>query len=202
MMCSVSYSMTSGKSEPILWADGLVGGFQFVHWYKPQKYYQYSRNCDLLAVIEPLLQALRSTHADASLLIISACNDDRDSMRKWSLAHDKLVAINSVASSAGITATMAVVTQSATGHLNGWPSNPFDQEECYARATVAATRSQSLTVIMSQIDMMGIMGMIQVLAARAHPIQEVYQAASNWTMPELGAGETQLEQSDKEIASW
>ena len=60
--------------------DGLVGGFQFVHWYKPQKYYQYSRNCDLLAVIEPLLQKLRSTHAEGSLLIMSACNDDRDSM--------------------------------------------------------------------------------------------------------------------------
>ena len=69
-------------------------------------------------------------------------------------------------------------------------------------ATVAATRSQSLTVILSQIDMMGIIGMIQVLAARAHPIQEVYQATSNWTMPELRAGETQLEQSDREIASW
>ena len=40
------------------------------------------------------------------------------------------------------------------------------------------------------------------LAARAHPIQEVYQATSNWTMPELRAGETQLEQSDREIASW
>ena len=77
--------------------DGLVGGFQFVHWYKPQKYYQYSRNCDLLAVIEPLLQALRSTHAEGSLLIMSACNDDRDSMPKWNLAHEKLVAINSVA---------------------------------------------------------------------------------------------------------
>ena len=37
--------------------------------------------------------------------------------------------------------------------------------------------------------MMGIIGMIQVLAARAHPIQEVYQATSNWTMPELRAGE-------------
>ena len=57
-------------------------------------------------------------------------------------------------------------------------------------------------VILSQIDMMGIIGMIQVLAARAHPIQEVYQATSNWTMPELRAGETQLEQSDREIASW
>ena len=50
--------------------------------------------------------------------------------------------------------------------------------------------------------MMGIMGMIQVLAARAHPIQEVFQTNSNWTMPELCAGETQLEQSDKEIAPW
>ena len=137
--------------------DGLVGGFQFVHWYQPQKYYQYSRNCDLLAVIEPLLQKLRSTHAEGSLLIMSACNDDRDSVRKWDLAQDKLIAINSVASSAGSTATMAVVAQSATGRLNGWPSYPFDQEECYARATVAATRSQSLTVILSQIDMMGIM---------------------------------------------
>ena len=80
--------------------DGLAGGFQFVHWYKPQKYYQYSRNCDLLAVIEPLLQAVRTAHDDASLLVMSANNDDRDSMRKWDLAQDKLVAFNSVASSA------------------------------------------------------------------------------------------------------
>ena len=38
--------------------DGLVGGFQLVHWHRPQKYYQYSRNCDLRAVIEPLLHEL------------------------------------------------------------------------------------------------------------------------------------------------
>ena len=121
-------------------------------------------------------------------------------MRKWEITQDELVAFNSVASSAGSTATMAVLVQSATGH--GWPSYPFDQEECYARATVAATRSQSLTVIVSPLDMMGIMGMIQVLAARAHPIQEVFQTTSSWTMPELREGEIQLEQSDKEIASW
>ena len=180
--------------------DGLVGGFQFVHWYKPQKYYQYSRNCDLLAVIEPLFQALRATHDDASLLVMSANNDDRDTMRKWDLAQDKSVAFNSVASSAGSTATMAVVVQSAMGHLNG-RAIPLIRK-CYARATVAATRSQSLTVILSQIDMMSIIGMIQVLAARTHLIQEVYQATSNWTMPELRTGETQLEQSDREIASW
>ena len=205
MTCSVScFQMESGKLEPIHWEalmGCMVGGFQLVHWYKFQKYYQYSRNCDLLAVIEPL-RTLRSLQAEGSLLVMSANNDDRDSMRKWEIAQDELVAFNSVASSAGSTATMAVLVQSATGHLNGWPSYPFDQEECYARATVAATRSQSLTVIVSPLDMMGIMGMIQVLAARAHPIQEVFQTTSSWTMPELREGETQLEQSDKEIASW
>ena len=182
--------------------DGLVGGFQLVHWAWPQKCYQYSRNSDLRSVIEPLLQRLRSTHPSGSLLIMSASNDDRDSMREWGLSQDELVSINSVASSAGSTATMAVLVQSATGHLKGWPRYPFDQEECYARATVAATRSQSLTVLASPIDMMGIMGMIQVLAARAHPIAEVRQTISNWTMPAWGNGETQLEQSDREIASW
>ena len=45
-----------------------------------------------------------------------------------------------------------------------WRQGSEDEEECYARATVAAARSQSLTVIISQLDMMGIMGMIQVLA--------------------------------------
>ena len=102
----------------------------------------YSGTSHKSAVIEPVLRKLRFSHADGSLLVMSANNDDRDSMRKWELAQDELVAFNSVASSAGSTATMAVLVQSATGHLNGWPSYPFDQEECHARATVAATRSQ------------------------------------------------------------
>ena len=179
MLCEVLDGKWKIGTHTLGGTDGLVGGFQLVHWAWPQKYYQYSRNSDLRSVIEPL-----------------------HTMREWDLSQDELVSINSVASSAGSTATMAVLVQSATGHVNGRPRYPFDQEECYARATVAATRSQSLTVIVSQIDMMGIMGMTQVLAARAHPIAEVYQTNSNWTMPELRNGETQLEQSEKEIASW
>ena len=112
--------------------DGLVGGFQFVHWYRPQKYYQYSRNCDLRAVIEPLLQRLRATHPEGSLLIMSASNDDRDSMRKWDLAQDDLIAINSVASSAGSTATMAVVVQSATDSC-GYPITKLNSRSVATR---------------------------------------------------------------------
>ena len=131
--CDMLFELLHGKwtigTHTLGGTDGLVGGFQLVHWAWPQKYYQHSRNSDLRSVIEPLLQRLRSTHPNESLLVMSANNDDRDSMREWDLSQDELVSINSVASSAGSTATMAVLVQSATGHLNGWPRYPFDHKK-------------------------------------------------------------------------
>ena len=59
--------------------------------------------------------------------------------------------------------------------MNGNVNDEFDMEECYARATVAGTRAQSLTVIVSPLDMQGMIGMMQVLAGRAHTIHEVYR---------------------------
>ena len=73
-------------------------------------------------------------------------------------------------------------------------------EECYARATVAGTRAQSLTVIVSPLDMQGMMGMMQVLAGRAHTIHEVYRGGDNWQMPQLDR--PQVEQSNEEVLSW
>ena len=73
-------------------------------------------------------------------------------------------------------------------------------EECYARATVAGTRAQSLTVIVSPLDMQGMMGMMQVLAGRAHTIHELYRGNDNWQLPQLE--EPQIEQSKAEVHSW
>ena len=61
----------------------------------------------------------------------------------------------------------------------------FDMEECYARAKVAGTQAQSLTVIVSPLDMQGMIGVMQVLAGRAHTIHEVYRGDDNWQMPQL-----------------
>ena len=44
---------------------------------------------------------------------------------------------------------MAIVAQPYRGHLNGNVNDEFDMEECYARATVAGTRAQSLTMVVS-----------------------------------------------------
>ena len=58
MLCELLNSEWKIGTYTLGGVDGLVGGFQLVHWYKPQKYYQYSRNCDLFAVIEPLLHCV------------------------------------------------------------------------------------------------------------------------------------------------
>ena len=183
--CSVSYLIASGRLERTYWWTG--------RWASASALVQAA---EVLSVLSQLWPACghRALAPKTPLYPCWWVLVDHVGKQRWQRHHAEMGsgprwAHCSVASSAGSTATMAVLVQSPNGHLNGWPSYPFDQEECYARAT-AATRSQSLTVIVSQIDMMGIMGMIQVLAARAHPIVEVYQTNSNWTMPELCAGET------------
>ena len=45
------------------------------------------------------------------------------------------------------------------------------------------------------------MGMMQVLAARARPIHQVYHGATTWLLPSLH-GDSHQQQSDVEVASW
>ena len=183
--------------------EGLVGSYQLVIWKKPSKEFMHARGADLSSVIEPLLQDLIDIHSDdSSVLVMCARNEDRDQLLTDSICrgHPQIKA-QSVASSAGATATASIVNQPVNGHLHGRPTDPFDQEECYARCTVAATRAQSLTIIISQLDMAGMMGMMQVLAARARPIHQVYHGATTWTLPSLH-GVSHQQQSDAEVASW
>ena len=111
---------------------------------------------------------------EGTLLAMSARNEEKDTLiASGSFRGHSKIKIQSVASSAGGTAMMAIVAQPHRGHLNGNVNDEFDMEEYYARATVAGIRAQSLTVIVSPIDMQGMIGMMQVLAGRAHPIHEI-----------------------------
>ena len=82
--------------------------------------------------------------------------------------------VETIANSAGGTAAVAIVAQTSSGFLNG-RFNPdgsptADTEDCLGR-TVGQKRSKSLTMIVSPIDMMGLIGMAQVLGALAYGIQ-------------------------------
>ena len=130
---------------------------------------------------------------EGTLLAMSARNEEKDTLiASGSFRGHSKIKIQSVAFSAGGAAMMAMVAQPYRGHLNGNVNDEFDMEECYARATVAGTQAQSLTVIVSPLDMQGMIGVMQVLAGRAHTIHEVYRGGDNWQMPQLDRPQVEL----------
>ena len=182
--------------------EGLVGRYQLVHWKRPPGELVCARATDLSCLIKNVYKALFSAKGnEGTLLTMSARNEEKDTLisSEHFRGHTK-IKIQSVASSAGGTATMAIVAQPYRGHLNGNVHDEFDMEECYARTTVAGTRAQSLTVIVSPLDMQGMIGMMQILAGRAHTIHEVYRGNDNWQLPLLER--PQVEQSNAEVQSW
>ena len=172
--------------------EGLVGGYQLVVWKEPSKEFLHARAANLSAVIKPVLQDLIDINGDnSSVLVMCARNKDRDQLLTDSICQGHpQIKVQSAASSAGATATASIVNQPVNGHLNGRPTDPFDQKERCARCTAAATRAQSLTIIICQLDMAGIMGIMQVLAARARPIHQVYHGATPWQLARSNASAT------------
>ena len=73
--------------------------------------------------------------------------------------------VETIANSAGGTAQVSIVAQPSIGFLNtkyysnGSPTE--DTEDCLGRITVGLTRSKSLTLVVSPLDMMRLMGMTQ-----------------------------------------
>ena len=84
---------------------------------------------------------------------------------------------------------MAVVAQPSIGFLNGrfnrdgTPTE--DTEDCLGRITVGLTRSKSVTVLVSPLDMLGLMGMAQVLAAVSYGIKGVRRGETTWQWPDF-----------------
>ena len=133
--------------------DGLVGGYQLVIWKKPYKECMHARGADLSSVIEPLLHDVMDIHSgESDVLVMCARNEDRDQLLTNSICRGhSQIKVQSVASSAGATATSSIVNQPFNGHLNGRPSDSFDQEDCYARCTVAATLSRRCSEAVSSM---------------------------------------------------
>ena len=87
----------------------------------------HARGADLSSVFEPLLHDVMDIHrGDSDVLVMCARNEDRDQLLTG--GHPQ-IKVQSVASSAGATATSSIVNQPVNGHLNGRPSDPFDQEK-------------------------------------------------------------------------
>jgi len=107
------------------------------------------------------------------LFVMTIATDHKNNLNRSVLKKDyaRTLRVETIANSAGGTAQVSIVSQPSRGFLNTkYYSNGFpteDTEDCLGRITVVLTRSKSLTLLVSLLDMIGLMGMALVVATIA-----------------------------------
>ena len=168
-------------------------GFQFMLWDTN------ARINGLVAVdLETLVSQVLSDYPPNAgfangLFVMTTATDHKNNLNSSALKKNyvRTLRVETIASSAGGTAEVAIVAQPSTGFLNGsfYPdgSPTEDTEDCLGRITVGLTRSKSLTLLASPLDMMGLMGMAQVIATIAYGIQGLRRGETTWDWPTFNA---------------
>ena len=172
-------------------------GFQFILWDTN------ARINGLVAVdLETLVSQVLSyypTNAGFAngIFVTTTATDHKNNLNSSALKKNyaRTLRVETIANSAGGTAEVAIVAQPSTGFLNtrfypdGSPTE--DTEDCLGRITVGLTRSKSLTLLVSPLDMMGLMGMAQVIATIAYGIQGLRRGETTWDWPNFNANPEQ-----------
>ena len=131
------------------------------------------------------------------LFVMTTATDHKNNLNRSVLKKDyaRTLRVETIANSAGGTAQVSIVAQPSIGFLNtkyysnGSPTE--DTEDCLGRITVGLTRSKSLTLLVSPLDMMGLMGMAQVIATIAYGIRGLRRGETTWGWPDFDADPAQ-----------
>ena len=132
------------------------------------------------------------------LFVMTTATDHKNNLNRSVLKKDyaRTLRVETIANSAGGTAQVSIVAQPSIGFLNTkYYSNHSpteDTEDFLGRITVGLTRSKSLTLLVSPLDMMGLMGMAQVIATIAYGIRGLRRGETTWGWPDFDADPAQL----------
>ena len=168
-------------------------GFQFVLWDTTARINGLVAT-DLETLVSEVLSPFpRNAGFADGLFVMTTARDHKNNLNRSVLKKDyaRTLRVETIANSAGGTAQVAIVAQPSIGFLNtkyysnGSPTE--DTEDCLGRITVGLTRSKSLTLLVSPLDMMVLMGMAQVVATIAYGIRGLRRGETTWEWPDFYA---------------
>ena len=172
-------------------------GFQFVLWDTNARINGLVAT-DLETLVSEVLAPFPTNAGFANgLFVMTTATDHKNNLNRSGLKKEyaRTLRIETIANSAGGTAQVAIVAQPSIGFLNtkyysnGSPTE--DTEDCLGRITVGLTRAKSLTVLVSPLGMMGLMGMAQVVATIAYGIQGLRRGETTWEWPNFNVNPEQ-----------
>ena len=161
----------------------IASGLRFVHWCHASpnvQARQNPKNDPTVRVYQHLEDHLTKAGADTDdILALTTTREGATNLRNYFSIAGKKANAETAVKVAGATAKHCIVIHGVSTFLSGEGHNLDYDQECFTRANVAYSRATDLTILACPLNMQGMPGALQVLAALLHGVQTIYTYDSN-----------------------
>ena len=161
----------------------IATGLRFVHWCHASPNLQALQNPNndpTVRVYQHLEDQLAKAGSDTEdILALTTTREGATNLRNYFSIADKKANAETAVKVAGATAKHCIVIHGVSTFLSGEGRHLDYDQECFTRANVAYSRATDLTILACPLNMQGMPGALQVLAALLHGVQTIYTYDSN-----------------------
>ena len=145
-------------------------------------------NDPTVRVYQHLEDQLTKAGADTDdILALTTTREGATNLRNYFTIAGKKANAETAVKVAGATAKHCIVIHGVSTFLSGEGRNLDYDQECFTRANVAYSRATDLTILACPLNMQGMPGALQVLAALLHGVQTIYTYDNNKEPAILGS---------------
>ena len=204
MLCSRMGDTWQTGTTSIREDQWIATGLRFVHWCHASPNVQARQNPNndpTVRVYQHLEDQLTKAGSDTDdILALTTTREGATNLRNYFSIAGKKANAETAVKVAGATAKHCIVIHGVSTFLSGEGRNLDYDQECFTRANVAYSRATDLTILACPLNMQGMPGALQVLAALLHGVQTIYTYDSNKEPDILGSLDltaTQVAQATK-----
>ena len=176
----------------------IATGLRFVHWChnSPNLQARQNPNNDPTVRVYQCLedQLAKAGSATEDILALTTTREGATNLRNYFSIADKKANAETAVKVAGATAKHCIVIHGVSTFLSGEGRHLDYDQECFTRANVAYSRATDLTILACPLNMQGMPGALQVLAALLHGVQTIYTYDSNDEPTVFGAVDLRVTQ--------
>ena len=169
----------------------IATGLRFVHWCHASPNVQARQNPNndpTVRVYQHLEDQLTKAGSNTDdILALTTTREGATNLRNYFSIAGKKANAETAVKVAGATAKHCIVIHGVSTFLSGEGRNLDYDQECFTRANVAYSRATDLTILACPLNMQGMPGALQVLAALLHGVQTIYTYDSNKEPDILGS---------------
>ena len=141
---------------------------------------QNPNNDPTVRVYQHLEDQLAKAGSDTDdILALTTTREGATNLRNYFSIAGKKANAETAVKVAGATAKHCIVIHGVSTFLSGEGRHLDYDQECFTRANVAYSRATDLTILACPLNMQGMPGALQVLAALLHGVQAIYTYDSN-----------------------